>query len=854
MLNKSKKAIIAVDNYGNITSINEIAAKFLGFSIEELATKKITEIYQNYEEAKKVKEKLKIEGPIDNYRTKLKTKQGKLKSINLDALMLNDLGDSVGFFYNQNVSKNEKLIEAWKIIFGQHSDNNDNLLFEIAKQVVEIFANDYSMENVFCCIAILEKNLLKLHTIFPDEAKRAVLNQIKEVNITGDSKIGVIGKAAKTGEIQVVSNTYDCEDCISIEGLDARSMIAVPLKSRDEIIGVLSISHPEGNYFNNSDVQNVKTIGHFAEVAVNKKLSNRRFIRLSEGLVNINETITKAVSYREVEAEILNIICEAFGCDIVTIHIYNNEFVFPFSMTGVNDVKRIREEEPMTKSSVPYRVLKAKKPIFSEDVLNSPIFKSSFNRREKVESAFATRLIFNQQIQGVFFLSFRTKHRFTKNEKKYLSLYSFSLARSLYELKLKDKLTTRSVTMTALSETFIKLNTQIDFEGFDQDVLENLKNIIDFDRGSLQLIERNRNRVLVDTHGCKKDEYSDYLLRQIEDDHLLQKVFNGQKTYFIEDVLKDHDWVSTNFTSKVKSWICIPIIARNTPIGLITLDFFEQFRHNDFILGVLTSYGTFLSQVMENNRLLKERKGHIEDLEEAEALAIRGLLYGEDIHYSANKLSAAKTFSDYLIKTSENFDKKQLDRINRISTNIKGFLDILEANISNIKPPVPVIFNIAKVLDQVISGMAKTKGVIIKNPHKDDNFIVNGYRRQIIQVFRVVIHNAIKALEGDGTIWIKIKKTNIKSNSYISVDIEDNGYGIPREKQAGLFEMKTPNMSKKSFGLGLGWTFYFLESYGGSIKFVSEEGQNTVFTINIPSTFSEDLNNRINNIGSKESY
>ena len=61
----------------------------------------------------------------------------------------------------------------------------------------------------------------------------------------------------------------------------------------------------------------------------------------------------------------------------------------------------------------------------------------------------------------------------------------------------------------------------------------------------------------------------------------------------------------------------------------------------------------------------------------------------------------------------------------------------------------------------------------------------------------------------------------------------DNGSGIPKEIQTKIF---TPHFSTKTKGSGLGLAIIkkLIEEYNGSITFISEEGEGTIFKFEIP--------------------
>jgi signal transduction histidine kinase len=99
------------------------------------------------------------------------------------------------------------------------------------------------------------------------------------------------------------------------------------------------------------------------------------------------------------------------------------------------------------------------------------------------------------------------------------------------------------------------------------------------------------------------------------------------------------------------------------------------------------------------------------------------------------------------------------------------------------------------------------------------------------QVFINLISNAIQAIEADGIITIT---TEVKNN-YISIEISDNGVGIPPDNIQNIFN---PFFSTREIGdgvgLGLSIAYRIIESHNGNIDVQSEPGLGTTFTIRLP--------------------
>jgi signal transduction histidine kinase len=103
---------------------------------------------------------------------------------------------------------------------------------------------------------------------------------------------------------------------------------------------------------------------------------------------------------------------------------------------------------------------------------------------------------------------------------------------------------------------------------------------------------------------------------------------------------------------------------------------------------------------------------------------------------------------------------------------------------------------------------------------------------ELNQIWTNLIHNSIQALNGKGNITIHIY--TIENNNILSISIEDNGPGIPKEIQEKIFEpFFTTKPRGEGSGLGLHIIKKILEKHNGELLLETEPGR-TKFTVNIP--------------------
>jgi signal transduction histidine kinase len=116
----------------------------------------------------------------------------------------------------------------------------------------------------------------------------------------------------------------------------------------------------------------------------------------------------------------------------------------------------------------------------------------------------------------------------------------------------------------------------------------------------------------------------------------------------------------------------------------------------------------------------------------------------------------------------------------------------------------------------------------------DDNFYLSGDATQLHQVLLNLVTNAIDAMCDIQHRQRILQIRGLVSLGYLELEIEDNGTGIERDKQAEVFSLFKSTKSE-GMGVGLWLSQSIVESHGGTLNFSSQPGQGTIFVLRLPS-------------------
>ncbi len=155
-------------------------------------------------------------------------------------------------------------------------------------------------------------------------------------------------------------------------------------------------------------------------------------------------------------------------------------------------------------------------------------------------------------------------------------------------------------------------------------------------------------------------------------------------------------------------------------------------------------------------------------------------------------------------------------------------------------PPNKQPLNVHELLEYVVRLVETDKGKNLRFIRDYDAGLppIALDRDQMVQAILNVVQNAAAALDGQGTVTLRSRAImnftigNIRHPVVASIEIEDDGPGIPAELQDSVFY---PLVTGRADGTGLGLPLAqeLISRHGGLIEFESRPGK-TVFQLQIP--------------------
>ncbi len=353
------------------------------------------------------------------------------------------------------------------------------------------------------------------------------------------------------------------------------------------------------------------------------------------------------------------------------------------------------------------------------------------------------------------------------------------------------------------------ISSRRNFQKILQKSRERYQRLIDNSLDTIAVIHKDK-WVFMNKSGVNlfhAEDYPDMLGRNIYEllhpgDHLTMR--NSLKCILegVSDVqVTKQSWVISEDTTIYTEMVCIPT----------------------------TYYGEMAVQVILRD--ISYRKQTEELMLRSEKLSIAGQLAAGIAHEIRNPLTAIKGFLQIMQPDITNYSQyfhiifSELNRIEMILSELLMLAKPQETNFR--KTNLVTLLNDVAILLETQGNM---NNVSIKQEHSLPNLVINCDKNQLKQVFINLFKNAIDAMPKGGKVTVKTEQLN----KTVKITVMDEGEGIPPEFLKRIGE---PFLTTKENGNGLGLmiTYKIIENHSGHMYIDSEVGKGSIFTIILPS-------------------
>ena len=240
------------------------------------------------------------------------------------------------------------------------------------------------------------------------------------------------------------------------------------------------------------------------------------------------------------------------------------------------------------------------------------------------------------------------------------------------------------------------------------------------------------------------------------------------------------------------------------------------------------------ADLRKKNRMLEEAKTR---MAAQDRLASIGLLSTSVAHELNTPLSVLGGSIEKMLETVDDpTARRRLVRMQRVAARLRQISNGL-LNFSRPSDEAMEAVELAPVIAESWNLVAideRASGVTFESD-ADGRHVVKGSRDRLIQLFVNLLKNALYAIDGSGTIVVRVWQEALNHRLDIVIMVEDDGVGIPEEVLPNIFDaFVTSRLDALGTGLGLTVAEGIVHQHGGGIRAANRSEGGAVMEVRLP--------------------
>jgi signal transduction histidine kinase/ActR/RegA family two-component response regulator len=671
--------------------------------------------------------------------------------------------------------------------------------------------------------------------------------------------VGVTGKAALSGESAFVEDYPNHPDALGPaieEGL--KSVVVIPLKSRDKTYGTLNIAGKKVSKITPSGKNLFNSVGQIISGAMERTfLYTENVKRLEElkTLYSISQEIASKLELKVILQKIVESAVELLDGDSGAISLWDNRKQ-NYSIAIVHGLSEsfIGMEVTQPGGGVAAEVIAKKSPVVYKDYEHHP------NRLEALDSChiqegLGVPLIVREMIIGTMVIcSSNPEVHFKQKEIDLLYNFAHQAAIAIGNAKLYEDSLAKIKQLTTLYEIGKTLSSTLDLDDLLKKALDLLKERLGYTACGILLLDKEKDELYMkQLIGGNLEEVKKFKFRVGIDGIVGWAAKTGELVY-VPDVSKDSRYIPVG--PCIKSQATFPLRVRDQLFGVLDIESDELNGFDEEDLKTISSFASQMSISIENAQLFSNLKQTLQELKQAqdqivqaEKLRAMGEMASGVAHDFNNVLAVVLGNIQLLLhqldhlnpeevreglKTIERSSKDGAETIRRIQefTGVRRDREFVTLSLNEI------MMEVVNITQPRWRDQTQKKGIQVGlTTHLGDIPMVMGNPSELKEVLTNIVFNAVDAMPNGGKLTVT---TQPQAEDWVEVRIADTGVGMTEEVKRRVFDPFFTTKGVTNSGLGMSVSYGIIKRHGGEILIESELGKGTSFVIHLPTGYGEE--------------
>ena len=622
-----------------------------------------------------------------------------------------------------------------------------------------------------------------------------------------------------------------------------RSLLGLPLIAGDQKLGAALIAFNQPHTFTESEIaRGQQAAGQIALAIAQARLFERTHSqwREAETLRAAASAVTETLSLHETLERILVQLEDVVPYDSASVQLMrdgNMEIVDGRGFTERDAV--IGLSFPIPGDNPNSAVIAQRKPVILEGAPDvHPTFRDS--PHSHIRSWLGVPLIHHDQMIGILAVDSAQPNHFTEEHIRLVTPFASQAAVAIENARLYEESQRMVQELTGLYESALATSSALQTDMLLGRLHDQVQHLMAPDTVLVALYSEEKQEVQIALAVEEKKPLHDIVGTYVPMDKagLTAWVIRDREPLLVQDMETDDLPVEPQHGPRpARSWLGVPIVARDQLIGVISV---QSFQPNAFSVAdrrFLTLLAAQTAIAIENARLVEALRQYTRELEDRnEELDAYAHTVAHDLQ---NPLGVIIGFSETLLTEHATMSRERLGhylrllaRNGRTMSNIIDEL-LLLAGVRKMEVEM-VPLDMSRIVTEGqgrLAHLVEERQATVALPETWPSAL--GYAPWVEEVWVNYISNAIKY--GGWPPHVELGATK-QSDGMVRFSVRDNGSGLTPQEQQRLFTPFTrlDQYRAKGHGLGLSIVLRIVERLGGQVGVESEVGHGSVFWFTLP--------------------
>ncbi len=618
---------------------------------------------------------------------------------------------------------------------------------------------------------------------------------------------GITGWVAATGEPLLSPDVSQEPRYLVMPGSRTRSEVAVPIKAKERIIGVLDVQSDRPNTFDESDLVVLQSLASQAAMAIENARLFEAELRTAEQFRVISEVgrhMTSILDVDELLEEIVRLLKETFGYYQITIGlIEGDDLVFKAGAKNHWDGYQFRP--PPLKvgegAGITAWVAATGEPLLAPDVNKEPRY-LLFSDAAEIRSELAVPLKTKEEVIGVLNVESDQLNAFDASDLVLLQSLANQAAIAIENARLFDAEQWRAEQFRAISEMGRHMTSILDVDELLGEIVHLIKDALGYYLVSIALTEGDE-LVFKRGAGPRWDDPSFQPISvKVGKEGITGWVAGTGEPLVVQDVSQEPRYLSLSDPIETESELAVPLRTKSEVIGVLNVesDHLNAFDESDLV--VLQSLAHQAAIAIENARLYEQAQ-QLAVLEERQRL-------GRELHDSVTQsLYSVTLFAEAARRLVGGDDPETVQGyVDQLAEAAQQALKEMRLLVYQLRPLVLERVGLVEALRQRLEAVERRAGVDAELQLVGQVDLPSAVEDALYRIAQEALNNALKHAAAT-VVTVRISGDGDR----VELEVKDNGRGFD------------PDAARDSGGMGLVSMRERAEQLGGSLTLDSAPGE-----------------------------